>query len=81
LTWKIQRGSDFKSQYKNHVDQQELFDFAIALILESNDPRTLPLTITCPNDINKCMVNLQNTHAIIIRIHTDSNEIEFIFCN
>lgn len=42
---------------------------------------TLPLTISCPNATNKRMMSLQNTHAIIFRIHTNSNEIEFIFCN
>ena len=81
MTWKGTRGSDFKNQYKNNTNQQGLIDFAIALVLESNDPKTLPLTIECPSSTDKCMLNLQNTHAIIYRIHSNSNEIEFIFCS
>jgi len=80
LTWNSQKGSDFNIQYVDCKDQHELFDFAIALLLESIDPKTLPLTIECPSSTDKCMVNLQNNHAIIYRIHSNSNEIEFIYC-
>ena len=80
MTWNSNKGSDFNDRYKNCKGQQELFDFAIALILESNDPKTLPLTLECPSSTDKCMMNLQNTHAIIYRIRSSSNEIEFIWC-
>ena len=80
MTWKSKKGSDFNDQYKTNTNLHELFDFAITLVLESNDPKTLSLTIECPSSTDKCMINLQNTHAIIYKIHSSSNEIEFIFC-
>ena len=81
MTWKSKLGKDFEDLYNNNSESKSLFDFAIALILHSKDPRGLPLTIPCPSSPNNCMLNLQNTHAIIFRIDYDTNGIEFIFCN
>ena len=80
MVWKGKSGDDFKKEYDSDRELQPLFDFAIELILYSDDPSKLPLTISCPGHPDSCMINLQNAHAVIFRIHGKINRIEFIHC-
>lgn len=81
MTWLSEVGPDFEILYNKNPELHSLYKYAMALILESNDPRQLPLTISMPVKPNYFMMNLQETHCIIFRIEEQMNTIEFIFCN
>jgi hypothetical protein len=81
MTWKSKLDLDFEKSYLENEGLQSLYKFAMALILESKHPSTLPLTVFNPSKPNYCMINLQETHCLIYKIEEDSNKIEFLFCN
>jgi len=80
MTWDSETSSEFDSAYKKNKELHSLFKFGMALVLESDDPRNLPLTAVFPGNRDYVMLNLQETHCLIFMIKHDPDEIEFIEC-
>lgn len=81
MTWKIKSNTDFQKEYNKQDDKvQLLLDFAMDLIIESDDPKKLPLTLKCPSNEDKCFLKLPQLHAIIFQMHRSTRKVEFLNC-
>ena len=80
--WKIKTNEEFLKKFKKiGGSAQLLLKFAMEIILESDDPKKLPLTLKCPSNPDKCLLKLPDLHCIIFSIHRKEKMIEFIHCN